>query len=307
MSTKRKKKRVETYLAILVCLLLIQSGTQSEVRAAFIAGWGSNNFGQATPPAGNDFIAIAAGTVHSLALKKDGSIVGWGRNHYGQTATPSGNDFVAIAAGNYHGLALKKDGSVVGWGANDYGQATPPAGNDFVSIAAGDVHSLALKKDGSVVGWGWNQWEQTTSPAGNDFVAIAAGKYYSLALKKDGSIAPWGADYGNCPTDNNFVALAVGVIHSLALYERNPAVELLYNLVYDVMALNLPRSFVRKLNDAIKMLTDANPNNDSAASNKLYNFIDQVSKITDENLDAEWDPDALIKAVEKIIAMLEAG
>jgi len=36
------------------------------------------NYGQANPPDGNDFVAIAVGFVHSLALKSDGTIVGWG-------------------------------------------------------------------------------------------------------------------------------------------------------------------------------------------------------------------------------------
>ena len=30
------------------------------------------------------------------------------------------NDFVAIAAGSSHGLALKSDGSIVGWGYDGY-------------------------------------------------------------------------------------------------------------------------------------------------------------------------------------------
>ena len=98
------------------------------------------------PPAGNNFIAIAAGHQHSLALKSDGSIVGWGYNYYGQATPPAGNNFIAIAAGNSHSLALKSDGSIVGWGYNNYGQATPPAGNNFTAIAAGGYHSLALRR-----------------------------------------------------------------------------------------------------------------------------------------------------------------
>jgi len=162
-----------------------------------IAGWGQNTFGQATPPSGNDFIAIAAGDGHSLALKRDGSIIGWGLNNYGQATRPKGNDFVAIDAGSHSSFALKSDGSIAGWGVDAYGQLTLPTGNDFVAIAVGWGHGLALKKDGSIVGWGLNTYGQATPPSGNDFAAISAGGHYSLALKKDGSVVGWGWDlYG---------------------------------------------------------------------------------------------------------------
>ena len=81
---------------------------------------------------------------HSLALKADGSIVAWGWNDDGQATAPAGNDFIAIAAGKYHSLALKADASIVAWGKNNYGQATAPAGKHFTAIAAGDYYSLAL-------------------------------------------------------------------------------------------------------------------------------------------------------------------
>ena len=129
-------------VAALCCLCVARP-----VWAAEVLGWGtmavsSGDF------AGSDFVSIASGRYHNLALRQDGSIVGFGRNDYGQAVPPDGNDFTAVAAGGWHGLALCSDGSIVGWGGNDYGQATPPEGNDLKAIAAGGSQSLALKQDG---------------------------------------------------------------------------------------------------------------------------------------------------------------
>jgi hypothetical protein len=194
------------------------------VIAGSIVGWGSNNYGQATPPDGNDFVAIAAGAFNSLAIKSDGSIVSWGSDL--SSEPPEGNDFVAIASGwpfippmrfVGYGLALRSDGSMVCW---DYGSYTPPEGNDFIAIAAGASHSLALRSDGSIVGWGPDFYGETIPPDGNDFVAIAAGSGHSLALKSDGSIVGWGWNYrgqATAPAGNDFVAIAAGYGYSLAL------------------------------------------------------------------------------------------
>ena len=97
---------VSFYLFVSFFCVLILS--PSALFAGSIVGWGFNGSGQATPPDGNNFIAITAGGLHSLALKFDGSIVAWGENDYGQATPPDGNGFAAIAVGGYHSLALRR-------------------------------------------------------------------------------------------------------------------------------------------------------------------------------------------------------
>ena len=94
-------------------------------------------------PAGNDFVAIAAGWGQNLALKSNGSMVGWGWNFglgatagtfYGQAVVPTGTNFVAISAGFQYSLAIQAvmerpvlniarvaNNIVLSWSTNDSG------------------------------------------------------------------------------------------------------------------------------------------------------------------------------------------
>jgi len=172
------------------------------------------------------FIAVAAGSWYSLALKNDGTVWAWGGlSSLGDGTTTDRwvpvqvqglSGIVAIAAGARHGLALKSDGSAWDWGWNGQLQlgdgtktdrGTPARIEGLTGIAAvraGEVHSLALKNDGSVWAWGGNTNGRlgdgtTTNRATpvrvrgiSGVVAIAAGSHHNLALKNDGSVWAWG-------------------------------------------------------------------------------------------------------------------
>ena len=96
-----------------------------------------------------DFVAIAAGGSHSLALHVDGSITSWGWNSHGQVSgTPTGTGFVAISAGTHFSLAIAADGSIVGWARTTRRRnlRKNSAGNDFVGISAVDTMALRSKR-----------------------------------------------------------------------------------------------------------------------------------------------------------------
>jgi hypothetical protein len=89
-------------------------------------------------------VAIAAGGVHSVALKADGTVVAWGQNFYGQLDIPPGlSNVVAIAAAEYHTLALKSDGALVAWGVFYYG------GGGEITLPPGLANGLAITCSGS--------------------------------------------------------------------------------------------------------------------------------------------------------------
>jgi von Willebrand factor type A domain/Regulator of chromosome condensation (RCC1) repeat/Immunoglobulin domain/Putative Ig domain/Immunoglobulin I-set domain len=179
--------------------------------------WGSNSFGQTNiPPNLTNVVAISAGATFSLALKSDGSLVQWGAL---LTGAPDTTNAIAIAAGWDHALALQTDGTVISWGTQSN---TPPWLTNVTAIAAGKGQSMALCADGTVVAWGDNAYGKTNvPPTATNVVAIAAGQDHCLALRRDGSIVPWGGNYAGqttIPSDiTNVVAIAAGSLHNVAL------------------------------------------------------------------------------------------
>jgi alpha-tubulin suppressor-like RCC1 family protein len=164
-------------------------------------GNGSTGGSSATPvtvtlPVGTRVTAVAAGSLHSLALTSTGSVFAWGYNADGElgdggTANtdvpvkvdlPAGTKVTAIAAGGYYSLAVTSTGSVFAWGYNadgelgDGGTANSPvpvkvklpAGTKVKAVAAGGPlygvgqymagpgHSLAVTSTGGVFAWGHN-------------------------------------------------------------------------------------------------------------------------------------------------------
>ena len=213
-------------------LALMQNG---RVRGA---GW--NKFGQLGDGSNIDkkrFVSVisrgakakmvAAGDLHSIVLRIDGSVWTTGRNHHGQLGDGSTADrkyYVKVmfsgaedvAAGAYHSLVAQEDGSVWSTGGNDYGQLGDGSAADRTiyvkvvkggakAVAAGGRYSMMLKQDGSVWATGCNlsgQLGDGSTTNRNVFVevisagakAVAAGTFHSLVLKEDGSVWATGSN-----------------------------------------------------------------------------------------------------------------
>jgi len=175
-----------------------------------------------------DVIAIAAGNLHTVAVKSDGTVWAWGSNSTGQLGNGTTTDsnvpvqvsglahVIAVAAGSSHTVALDSDGTVRAWGDNTYGQlgdgtntqeTTPVKVNDLsdaIAVAAGSIHTAAVKTDGTVWAWGRNSNGQLGNGTTTDsnvpvqvsglahVIAVAAGSSHTVALKTDDTIWAWG-------------------------------------------------------------------------------------------------------------------
>ena len=131
--------------------------------------------------AGSGVTALAAGGIHTCALKGDGAVLCWGRNGEGQLGDNSttqrlqptavnglaaGSDVIALTAGGYHTCALKSDGAVLCWGDNGAGQlgvsttagplpqAVVVGGITAASLSVGTGHACAVRGDGVTMCWG---------------------------------------------------------------------------------------------------------------------------------------------------------
>lgn len=161
-------------------------------------GWGGNANGQLGNGPGTRYasapvqalgidkvVALAAGEVHALALRRDGSVWSWGANYYGQRgvvgASPlprpvgglpvpvnGASGVKAVVAGPYNSAVLYTDGSVWAWGDNSIGQLgngtmiranAPVRLNTVANIAALSISNrfiILLGADGTVYSFGAN-------------------------------------------------------------------------------------------------------------------------------------------------------
>ncbi len=168
--------------------------------------WGANGAGQlgdgtsaqaskrTTPvriSADTTWTSVAAGHLHSAAVKADGTLWTWGANLSGQLGEPlaiglpddgttgrfrttpkrigTATDWASVTAHFDHTLGLRRTGTLWAWGANEHGElGHGTTANGFVpkqvgtarwsSVTSGVSRSYGVQADGSLWAWGENEY-----------------------------------------------------------------------------------------------------------------------------------------------------
>jgi len=94
---------------------------------------------------------VAAGDVHTVGLKADGTVIAVGDNQFEQCDVGNWTDITQVAAGSYHTVGVRSDGTVVAVGSNGYGQCDVDDWTDIIQVAAGRFLTLGLKDDGIMI------------------------------------------------------------------------------------------------------------------------------------------------------------
>ncbi len=172
-----------------------------------------------------DWVNIAVGDSHCLAIKSDGTLWAWGGNFASQLgdgtkitrATPvssiPGNDWKQAAAGGAESFALKNDGSLWAWGNNWAGQlgigsakesnkaVQVGTSTNWTKIWAGDLQTVGLQSDGSLWFWGSFSGDSkdkktflvpTRISPDTNWTDVCLGYYTIFAIKSDGTLWSWG-------------------------------------------------------------------------------------------------------------------
>lgn len=184
-------------------------------------------------PPGSDFVSIAAGAEHGVALKSDGTVVAWGNDFYGQNTPPASlGTCIAVGAGGDTAYAIETAGTIVAWGSDYLGTVSSVPAGTYTAVDGGEFFAVALATNGSIVAWGNDSSGQVTNvPSGTDFVQVVAGDTHAVALRSNGSVVGWGAGedasghphWGQAmpPAANDYQAISGGQYWSLSMAGTN--------------------------------------------------------------------------------------
>ena len=202
------KKRIISTILVIVLLLAILPVQVAQVNAFSV-----------------EKATISAGSMHTMALKTDGTLWAFGGNGYGQLGDGTDTDrntpvqvmtgIASVSAGSGHTMALREDGTLWAFGSNVFGQLGDGTHTDrhtpvqvmagVTSVSAGGDFTMAVKKDGTLWAFGHNYFgnlgdgtttdRHTPVEVMTEIASVYAGFMHTMVLKTDGSL--WAFGYNN--------------------------------------------------------------------------------------------------------------
>jgi alpha-tubulin suppressor-like RCC1 family protein len=204
----------------------------------------------------DEVVAVAAGHLHSLALRRNGTVFGWGYNTQGQVGNESSETHepdlvkhvsggIALTAGATTSFVVLADHTVVAWGANVFGALGNNSLHNFNGptkvpglrnvrlLVAGGNRGMAIADPPAVAQLAAtgadDHGQMGPFRAGQDEdipdqlrrpLGVGAGYQHSLAIARDGTVWAWGRNdhgqLGNGKTGDSAVPVRVVGLENVA-------------------------------------------------------------------------------------------
>ena len=196
--------------------------------------WGLNNIGQlgdgmfplvtkSSPVqiGSSSWVAVAAGSGRSRAIRSDGKLFGWGGDPgdgsaYSISPVQIGSDSWIAVSVNETSAAIRSDYKLFTWGTNSFGElgdgttigkSSPVqiGSSSWTAISTGKYHLAAITSDYKLFTWGRGAngrlGNGTTSNISSpvqvgtsSWTAVAAGTYHTAAIRLDYKLFTWGSN-----------------------------------------------------------------------------------------------------------------
>ena len=127
---------------------------------------------------------IAAGSIHNVGLRTNGTVISAGHDQYGQRRLSDWQDITFVAANKSATIGVKADGSALFAGQMTGSEAVSGWGNVYMVAMGGDF-AEALLNDGTVTA---TSGAPAEIASWSDIVWLAAGESFVIGLKSDSTV-----------------------------------------------------------------------------------------------------------------------
>src|SRR5262249_44668502 len=147
--------------------------------------WNYSGTTPTAPPSGT-FTAITGGDYHTCALRSGVNTVAcWGSNQWGQSSPPASEEFASISAGTTATCGLHLDGTAECWGGTEVpGWDDPPPSGPFATLSIGYYNGCGKDASQHLTCWGFSNPLLSNQPTGA-VKAFALGMRDACAVLPD--------------------------------------------------------------------------------------------------------------------------